>query len=136
MAHLVVRGLSPGIVQWLRARAWREAVSPEEVVRRILHDEYTERRRPPDGTPAAIVEAPPATEAKGLGTLIQEAVGPKGLVVEIPPRSEAGGREPIDFSGPEYGADDDDPPDPGETPGPDESRATTPKAAKTDTPPR
>ena len=136
MAHLVVRGLSPSIVQWLRARAWHEAVSPEEVVRRILQDAYIERRRPPEGTPAAIVEAPPATEAKGLGTSISEAVGPKGLVVEIPPRSETGGREPIDFSGPEYGACDDDPPGPAEAPGPAESRAPTPKAAKTDTPPR
>ncbi len=113
---MVVRGLSPAIVQWLRARAWHEAVSPEEIARRVLAAAYVNE--------------------KGLGTAIREAVGPKGLVLEIPPRSEAGGREPIDFSGPEYGVYDEDPPGPGETPGPAESRAPTTPAAKTDTPPR
>lgn len=116
MADLVIRGLSPMIVEWLRDRARRESVSPEEIARRVLLDAFVNE--------------------KGLGTAIREAIGPKGLVLEIPPRSEAGGREPIDFSGPEYGVYDDDPPGPGETPGPAESRAPTPPAAKTDTPPR
>lgn len=136
MPDLVIRGLSPGIVEWLRDRARREFVSPEEMVRRILRDAYAERRRPPDGPSAAIVEAPPATKKKGLGTLIREAVGAKGLVVEIPPRKGAGGREPIDFSGPESGAYDDDPPGPGNAPGAAESQAPPPKTTEPDTPPR
>lgn len=136
MSDLVIRGLSPSIVEWLRAHADREAVSPEEVVRRILRDAYTEGRRSPDATPAAIVETPPATKKKGLGTMIREAVGEKGLVVEIPPRAGAGRREPIDFSGPEYGAYGDDPPGPGDAPGAAESQALPPTDTEADTPPR
>ena len=136
MSDLVIRGLSPSIVEWLRVHARRESVSPEEMVRRILRDAYAERRRPPGGPPAAIVEPPPATKKKGLGTLICEAVGEKGLVLEIPPRKGAGRREPIDFSGPEYGAYDDDPPGPGDAPGAAESQAPPPKTTEPDTPPR
>lgn len=116
MADLVIRGLSPMIVEWLRDRARRESVSPEEIARRVLLDAFVNE--------------------KGLGTAIREAVGPKGMDLEIPPRAGTRRKEPIDFFGPESGPDDDDPPGPGETPGPAESRAPTPKAAETDPPPR
>ena len=103
------------------------------MVRRILRDAYAERRRPPDGPPAAVVEAPPATKKKGLGTLICEAVGEKGLVLEIPSRKGAGRREPIDFSRPD-GSYDDDPPGPGGPSGPTESQAPPPKTTEPDAP--
>lgn len=113
MADPRIRGLTPGVVEWLHDRARRESVSPEEIVQRVLLSAFAEE--------------------KGMGSAIREIVGEGGMDLEIPPRE--GGGEPIDFSGPEYGPDDDDPPDPGETPGLVASQARSPIAPEPDTPP-
>ena len=110
VADLKIRGLPPGVVEWLRARARRESVSPEEIAQRVL--------------PAAFADE------KGMGTAIREIVGDGGVDLEIPPREV---EDPIDFSGPEYGPYDDDRSD--EAPGPAGSRAPSPTATETDTPP-
>lgn len=111
MADLKIRGLTPGVVEWLHDRARRESVSAEKIARRVLLAAFAEE--------------------KGMGTAIREIVGEGGVDLEIPPREVD--REPIDFSGPEYGPDDDD--CAGEAPGPAESRAPAPTAAETDPPP-
>ena len=112
MTDLKIRGLTPGIAEWLHDRARRESVSPEEIAQRVLLSAFAEE--------------------KGMGSAIREIVGEGGMDLEIPPRE--GDREPIDFSGPEYGPDDDD--CAGEAPGPPESLAgaPAPTATETDTP--
>lgn len=86
MADLSIRRLDDDVYRWLKVRARITSASMEEVVRRILRDAF-------------------AAE-KPMGTAIREAVGPKGLEVEIPPRKAHRQREPIDFSAPEYGPDE------------------------------
>lgn len=113
MADLKIRGLPPGVVEWLHDRARRESVSPEEIAQRVLLAAFAEE--------------------KGMGSAIREIVGEGGMDLEIPPRE--GDREPIDFSGREYGPDDDDPPDPAEASGPAGSRTPSPTATETDIPP-
>ncbi len=86
MANLSIRRLDDDVYRRLKVRARVESASMEEVARRILREALTSK--------------------KPLGTAIQEAVGPKGLVVEIPSRKALRPREPIDFSAPEYGPDE------------------------------
>lgn len=86
MANLSIRGLDDEVYRRLKAWARTESTSVEEVARRILREALTSK--------------------KPLGAAIQEAVGPKGLVVEIPPRKALRPREPIDFSVPEYRPDE------------------------------
>lgn len=112
MADLRIRGLTPGVVEWLHDRARRESVSPEEIAERVLLSAFAEE--------------------KGMGSAIREIVGEGGIDLEIPPREV---EDPINFSGPEYGPDDDDRAGPGEASGPAESRAPPPTGTETDVPP-
>ena len=111
MADLKIRGLTPGVVEWLHDRARRESVSAEEIAQRVLLAAFANE--------------------KGMGTAIREIVGEGGMDLEIPPREV---EDPIDFSGPEYGRYDDD--RPADAPGPPESQAPPRTGTETDTPRR
>lgn len=83
MANLSIRRLDDDVYRWLKVQARTESASMEEVVRRILRDAYS--------------------DDKPMGTIIREIMGDNGVDLEIPPREV---EEPIDFSSPEYGTDD------------------------------
>lgn len=85
MASLSIRRLDDEVVRRLEVRAFRESVSLEELARRILR------------------EACAADTGKPMGTAIREIFG-GGADFEIPPREAFADR--VDFSGPEYGPDD------------------------------
>ena len=86
MASLSIRRLDDEVVRRLKVRALRESVSLEELARRILR------------------EACAADTGKPMGTAIREIFGGEGADFEIPPRETSPDR--VDFSGPEYGPDD------------------------------
>lgn len=85
MASLRIRRLDDEVVRRLEVRALRESVSLEELARRILR------------------EACATGAGKPVGTAIREIFG-GGADLEIPPRETLPDR--VDFSGPEYGPDD------------------------------
>lgn len=84
MASLSIRRLDDEVVRRLKVRALRESVSLEELARRILRDAC-------------------AADTGKVGTAIREIFG-GGVDLEIPPRETLPDR--VDFSGPEYGPDD------------------------------
>lgn len=84
MASLSIRRLDDEVVRRLKVRALRESVSLEELARRILRDAC-------------------AADTGKVGTTIREIFG-GGVDLEIPPREALPDR--VDFSGPEYGPDD------------------------------
>jgi plasmid stability protein len=96
MATLTIRKLDDSVKTKLRIRAAENGRSMEEEVRAIL---------------AGAVELAPVSPSQphnffeSIRRDLAEA-GIDGVELEIPPRGP--GREPPDFSGPEYGTDDDE----------------------------
>jgi plasmid stability protein len=90
MAALTIRKLDDELKQALRLRAARNGRSMEEEARQIL----AARLRP-------------APAAANLAQAIREIVDPVGgIELDIPPRSP--GREPPDFTSPDFGPPDDE----------------------------
>ena len=83
MASLSIRRLENDVVERLRVRADREAVSLEETVRRILR--------------AAVADEEP------VGAAIRRIVGSDGYDLQLPSREP---EEPIDFASDDFGPDD------------------------------
>lgn len=81
MASLSIRRLEDDVVERLKARASREAVSLEESVRRILR--------------AAVADEEP------VGVAIRRIVGNAGYDLRLPDREVV---KPVDFTSEDYGS--------------------------------
>jgi len=92
MASITIRKLDDTVKAKLRIRAAENGRSMEEEARSIL-EHATESETPPQ----------PLSFYQSIRRDLAEA-GIDGVDLEIPPRLP--GREPPDFSGPEYGTDD------------------------------
>ncbi|MGA7523975.1 MAG: hypothetical protein WBW84_16100 [Acidobacteriaceae bacterium] len=93
MASLTIRKLDDSVKARLRVRAAEHGHSMEEEARAILERAVTQTG-----------EAPPRGNMAERIRSLFEPLG--GVELEIPPRGPM--REPVDFSGPEYGAFDDE----------------------------
>lgn len=88
MASLTISELDPSVVAQLRLRAAEHGRSLEEEAREILHSAVTQPKR--------------AEAAPNMAERIRRRFEPAGGVdLSIPERAVT--REPVDFSGPEYG---------------------------------
>lgn len=95
MASLTIRKLDDGVKARLRVRAAEHGRSMEEEARTILETAVRTRG---------------AEKPRNLYDAIRDCMaeaGIQGIELEIPPRSSSG-REPVDFSGSEYGMYDDE----------------------------
>lgn len=95
MASLTIRKLDDSVKAKLRVRAAQRGVSMEEEARAILEGAV----QPVKATP----EKPRSFYAAIRQSLAEAGI--EGVELDIPPRQPP--HEPIDFSGPEYGAHDD-----------------------------
>ncbi len=96
MATLTIRKLDDSVKAKLRVRAAENGRSMEEEARAILVKEMDQRGLSATTRPRNFYES--------IRQSLAEA-GVSGIELEIPPREPM--REPPDFSGPEYGASDD-----------------------------
>jgi len=88
MATMTIRNLDDEVKRRLRLQAAQHGRSMEEEARAILRDALAVKPKPGSGA-AWVAEIRALVEPFG------------GIELELPPREPA--REPIDFSGPEYG---------------------------------
>jgi len=88
MATMTIRNLDDEVKRRLRLQAAQHGRSMEEEARAILRDALAVKPKPGSGA-AWVAEIRALVEPFG------------GIELELPPREPA--RQPIDFSGPEYG---------------------------------
>lgn len=95
MASITIRKLDDSAKARLRVRAAEKGRSMEEEAREILET----------AVKAPVAPGMPRNLYESIRRRLDEA-GIDGVELEIPPRQPM--REPIDFSGPEYGTSDDE----------------------------
>lgn len=102
MASITIRNLDEGLKARLRVRAAQHGRSMEEEVRVMLREALA---APQEGSQGFGERVATPYRAKSLAELIREDFAETGgLDLDLPPREM--GRDPPDFSGPEYEAYD------------------------------